>query len=516
LRSSQGTRLQVTKLLTVLFLFVIVGVFLTSAFNRHSQQQLSSSSSSPLENGLSLADYWGRLDNNHRYKFETLDAFFPSRILQSGFSSKEKLATYLNALQHAVSIVPLPHELTFPFIRKCSSLPKPSVVHHQHALEVTFPKMLRDMSRAASFGKTGLLDPVFVTSSNTTSGPGSALFYYVEGLPYHAVYCTSKSNNKDKFSSREDWTYRDPYWSAVGRHLLTLPSWSDNMGVDFLAPASHPQMKPSRRHPFEVNYLQRLTFLSTDLDVAGYSPKDLVVPYLTEREVASVAKAKAKEPKFLLFFVGGDNPKKGLRSKLAERFDALGSSPDVYFSLDKAPPSPPTTAASGQAAPLKSSFLESMAASTFCLVVRGDTSSSRRLFTAIALGCIPVIISDWISLPFTSVIDYKAFSLFFPEAVSSSTNGVRDMVQVLRSTSPDTLASMRAALGEANRVLLFNHFGQSSDAAALSVINPVTLTLIEALLARERLCQDRAPNPSPTPTQDICTKIRQRMQKYVF
>jgi hypothetical protein len=188
----------------------------------------------------------------------------------------------------------------------------------------------------------------------------------------------------------------------------------------------------------------------------------------------------------------------------------------VYFSLDKAPPSPPTTAASGQAAPLKTSFLESMAASTFCLVLRGDTSSSRRLFTAIALGCIPVIISDWISLPFTSVIDYKAFSLFFPEAVSSSTNGVRDMVQALRSTSLATLSSMRAALGEAKRVLLFNHFGQSSDTAALSVINPVTLTLIEALLARERLCQDRSPNPSPTPTQDICTKIRQRMQKYVF
>jgi hypothetical protein len=505
LRTSQGTRIQLTKVLTVLFLVVIVGVFLTSTFTSRSEQQSSSSS---LEDGLSLAEYWDSLDNNRRYTFDSLDAFFPSRILQPALSSKEKLAMYLNALQHAVSIVHLPRELTFPFIRKCSVLPKPSVVQHQHALEVTFPKMLRDMSHAASVGKAGFLDPVFVASNNATTG--SALFYYVEGLPYHAVYCTSKSNNKDKFSSREDWTYRDPYWSAVGRHLLTLPSWSENMGIDFLAPASHPQMKPSRRHPFEVNYLQRLTFLSTDLDVAGYSPKDLVVPYLTEREVASMTKAKTKEPKFLLFFVGGDNPKRGLRSKLAERFEALGSSPDVYFSLDKAPPSPTTTSGGGL-----SSFLDSMSASTFCLVVRGDTSSSRRLFTAIALGCIPVIISDWISLPFTNVINYKAFALFFPEAVSSSTNGVRDMVQVLRSATPDTLASMRAALGEAKRVLLFNHFGLSGGnaVAALSVINPVTLTLVEALIARERLCQDRVPNPSTTPMQDMCTKIRQKMEK---
>ena len=36
----------------------------------------------------------------------------------------------------------------------------------------------------------------------------------------------------------------------------------------------------------------------------------------------------------------------------------------------------------------------SMRQSVFCLVPRGDTPSSRRLFDAVSAGCIPVIISD--------------------------------------------------------------------------------------------------------------------------
>ena len=45
--------------------------------------------------------------------------------------------------------------------------------------------------------------------------------------------------------------------------------------------------------------------------------------------------------------------------------------------------------------------------SIFCLSPAGDTPSSARLFDAIVSGCIPVIVSDELELPFEGIIDYR-------------------------------------------------------------------------------------------------------------
>ena len=37
----------------------------------------------------------------------------------------------------------------------------------------------------------------------------------------------------------------------------------------------------------------------------------------------------------------------------------------------------------------------------------GDTPSSARLFDAIVSGCIPLIISDELELPFEGILDYR-------------------------------------------------------------------------------------------------------------
>jgi len=54
--------------------------------------------------------------------------------------------------------------------------------------------------------------------------------------------------------------------------------------------------------------------------------------------------------------------------------------------------------------------------SKFCVIPRGDVPNSKRLFDAIFAGCIPVVVSDDIQLPFTNVIDYSKFLLRFSEA----------------------------------------------------------------------------------------------------
>lgn len=54
-----------------------------------------------------------------------------------------------------------------------------------------------------------------------------------------------------------------------------------------------------------------------------------------------------------------------------------------------------------------------LAESRYCLVVPGDTSSSRRLADAIVAGCIPVIVGEpWHALPYLPYLDYSEFALF--------------------------------------------------------------------------------------------------------
>jgi len=61
-------------------------------------------------------------------------------------------------------------------------------------------------------------------------------------------------------------------------------------------------------------------------------------------------------------------------------------------------------------------YIKGMANSTFCLVPKGDTPTSRRLFDAIMAGCIPIIVSNEIRLPFRDFLDWQSFSVFLDEA----------------------------------------------------------------------------------------------------
>ena len=60
-----------------------------------------------------------------------------------------------------------------------------------------------------------------------------------------------------------------------------------------------------------------------------------------------------------------------------------------------------------------SALLEDMSQHRFCLVIAGDTSSSRRLTDSMLAKCIPVFIGPpFHTLPLTDVVDYASFGLF--------------------------------------------------------------------------------------------------------
>ncbi|CAL8469724.1 g9266 [Coccomyxa elongata] len=60
--------------------------------------------------------------------------------------------------------------------------------------------------------------------------------------------------------------------------------------------------------------------------------------------------------------------------------------------------------------------------SKFCLVIAGETASTRRLTDAMLAGCIPVFLGPpWHSLPLAQWVDYASFAIFIELA------GIRDM-----------------------------------------------------------------------------------------
>eukprot|EP00397_Hematodinium_sp_SG-2012_P032667 GEMP01034803.1.p1 GENE.GEMP01034803.1~~GEMP01034803.1.p1 ORF type:complete len:280 (+),score=53.09 GEMP01034803.1:579-1418(+) len=61
-------------------------------------------------------------------------------------------------------------------------------------------------------------------------------------------------------------------------------------------------------------------------------------------------------------------------------------------------------------------YFERMGASHYCLVPRGTSSWTNHLYEAFFAGCIPVIISDDFEVPFQEFLDWKKFSIKWPEA----------------------------------------------------------------------------------------------------
>ena len=61
-------------------------------------------------------------------------------------------------------------------------------------------------------------------------------------------------------------------------------------------------------------------------------------------------------------------------------------------------------------------YAEELQQSQYCLHFRGDTTTSRRVYDAIAAGCVPVLISDGTNMPFRSSLDWNSFAVQIPES----------------------------------------------------------------------------------------------------
>ncbi|CAI5977128.1 unnamed protein product [Closterium sp. NIES-65] len=150
--------------------------------------------------------------------------------------------------------------------------------------------------------------------------------------------------------------------------------------------------------------------LAVDLDLhwaqAASYDRDVIVPYVPLVAPFSHDRGSWASRPLLLFFQGTTDRWGGgiIRQQLQRE---LQGQPGVQFTVGRAENSSMTAQAA-----------TAMRRAKYCLVPRGDTSSSCRLFDAVLSGCIPVIISDALDPPFEDVIDYTAFSLLLPAALA--------------------------------------------------------------------------------------------------
>mmetsp|Transcript_21207 Transcript_21207/g.44424 ORF Transcript_21207/g.44424 Transcript_21207/m.44424 type:complete len:527 (+) Transcript_21207:147-1727(+) len=107
----------------------------------------------------------------------------------------------------------------------------------------------------------------------------------------------------------------------------------------------------------------------------------------------------------------------------------------------------------------KKRWLREISSSKYCIVVRGDNPSSRSMFVAIRLGCIPVIVSD--ALPYyqpviRSLLRYDDFSILINEAQFLS-NPAETLNNAILSLSDDELKQKIDGLALVQRILSLDH-----------------------------------------------------------
>lgn len=89
-------------------------------------------------------------------------------------------------------------------------------------------------------------------------------------------------------------------------------------------------------------------------------------------------------------------------------------------------------------------FFQRMGRTHFCLVPRGSSAWTIHLYESFFFGCIPVIISDFLDVPFQNVVDWPALSIKWPEEKVGP-----ELLSYLRSIPLDRIAKMKQNLEDA-------------------------------------------------------------------
>jgi hypothetical protein len=96
-----------------------------------------------------------------------------------------------------------------------------------------------------------------------------------------------------------------------------------------------------------------------------------------------------------------------------------------------------------------------LSASKFCFAPRGDTMSCKHLYNAIAVGCVPIVISDSWKLPFANIIPWPQMIIRWNESSVYNATKFNDQLDQLNSMNNATYLALKKVLLQWRNALMF-------------------------------------------------------------
>ncbi|CAI9781482.1 unnamed protein product [Fraxinus pennsylvanica] len=304
------------------------------------------------------------------------------------------------------------------------------------------------------FASEVAIHKVLMTSDVRTLDPWDADFFFVP------VYV---SCNFSKVNGFPDISHARPLLAAAVKHISSqLPFWNRSLGSDHIFVASHDfgscfhTMEDMAMADGVPEFLRNSIILQTFGVKYKHPCQEVenvaIPPYVSPENVRSTVE---KSPltgrrKIFAFFRGkmevhpknisGRFYSKRVRTMILQKY---GNNRRFYLRRHRL-----------------AGYQSEIANSIFCLAPLGWAPWSPRLVESVVLGCVPVIISDGIRLPFPSAIPWAEISLSVAE------KDVKKLGKILEHVAATNLTTIQKNLWDpkVRRALLFNNPMEEGDA----------------------------------------------------
>lgn len=235
------------------------------------------------------------------------------------------------------------------------------------------------------------------------------------------------------------------------RHIVNSAAWRAHNGANFVFTSAHPLGLTNLPEPSGPP-MGTFVVLKVDGGRGVIGMREVVIPHVTALDSIAFAAREARRTgrrRWLIMFLG--SCQRMLRGTLLRDFDALPPNETrgellIHSNLgSKRSGGRCTREPIPKKYEMHSTYVDAAANSEFCLVIPGDTPSSRREVETTLTGCIPLLVARGGAgqdpLPYANAVAWDAFSLCFPPNISA-----RELLNAVRGLPVARREAMRAAI----------------------------------------------------------------------